>query len=162
MSQAGTSVHDFELTLEGANDLTSEIADAIYEAGCDDASLSGRGPTLALAFHREAASYDEAVASARADVARAGLGLAVIRVARLTTFSFDIVLAGVSEMTGDMANALGVGGCDDATPTTCGGAVALRFERLDESLGDAIGRAVGNVERAGFVMARVDVGCRRA
>jgi hypothetical protein len=157
MSQAETSVHDFEFTLEGADELTAEISDAIYEAGCDDASLSGCGPILSLSFHREAASYDEAEASARADVARTGLGLAVTRVARLTTFSFDVVLSGVSGVTAGMADAFVRGGCDDATPRTSGGAVALRFERLDESLGDAIGRAVKNVEWAGFAVARVDI-----
>jgi hypothetical protein len=158
MSQAETSVHDFEFTLEGADELTAEISDAIYEAGCDDASLSGCGPILSLSFHREAASYDEAEASARADVARTGLGLAVTRVARLTTYSFDVVLAGVTEVTDAMTDALFKAGCDDAGVGSCDGTVTLGFERLDESLGDAIGRAVKNVEWAGFAVARVDVG----
>jgi hypothetical protein len=116
MSQAETSVHDFEFTLEGADELTAEISDAIYEAGCDDASLSGCGPILSLSFHREAASYDEAVASARADVARTGLGLAVTRVARLTTFSFDVVLSGVSGVTAGMADAFVRGGATTRRP----------------------------------------------
>jgi hypothetical protein len=80
MSQVASKVHDFTLTLSGADELTAEVADALYEAGCDDASVHSHGATLFATFHREAPSFDEAVASARADVARAGLGLTVIGV----------------------------------------------------------------------------------
>lgn len=157
MSQTGPSVHDFELTLEGADELTPEIADALFAAGCDDASLSGRGPILTLTFHREAPSFQEALVSATADVVRTGLGLAVTRVVKLSTFTFDVVLSGESGSAALAADALARGGCDDATPKVCCGALALRFDRLDESLGDAVGRALKNVERAGLAVTRVEV-----
>jgi hypothetical protein len=158
MSQVATRVFDFTLTFTGPDEFTVELADRLYEAGCDDATLGTSNGVHFGTFHREAASYDEAVASARADVARAGVGLAVTRVARLTTYSFDVVLAGVTEVTDAMTDALFKAGCDDAGVGSCDGTVTLGFERLDESLGDAIGRAVKNVEWAGFAVARVDVG----
>ena len=49
-------------------------------------------------------------------------------------------------------------GCDDALLSSRGGKVYLRFDREAESLGDAIGSAVKDVERAGLTVARVDIG----
>ena len=73
------------------------------------------------------------------------------------TYSFSLILSGVSELTVQMADALFEIGCDDATPGSCGGIVSVDFDREAESLGDAIGSAVKDVERAGFAVARVDV-----
>jgi hypothetical protein len=60
--------HPFTLVLESPQELTSEFEDAVFEAGCDDAALRRRGPTLYLEFHREAPSFREAVLSAIRDV----------------------------------------------------------------------------------------------
>lgn len=49
-------------------------------------------------------------------------------------------------------------GCDDASLWGEGPVVYLEFDRESGSLGDAIGSAVKDVERAGFGVARVDVG----
>ena len=81
MATTSRKTYTFTLTLKGADELTVEIADALYEAGCDDAFLHSRGETLYLEFDREAASLENAVASAKADVERAGLGLSVSGVA---------------------------------------------------------------------------------
>jgi hypothetical protein len=80
MSQVATKVHDFTLTLAGARELTVELADALYEAGCDDASVYSEGPTVYLDFHREAESLGDAIGSAVKDVARAGFSVALVRV----------------------------------------------------------------------------------
>ena len=48
-------------------------------------------------------------------------------------------------------------GCDDATPGSCGGVVMVDFDREAGSLGDAIGSAVKDVQRAGFDVSRVEV-----
>jgi hypothetical protein len=73
------------------------------------------------------------------------------------TFSFTFTLAGVSEMTPEMAEAIFTAGCDDSTPGSCCGVVSVHFDREAGSLGDAIGSAVKDVERAGYKVARVDV-----
>jgi hypothetical protein len=73
------------------------------------------------------------------------------------TYSFTLILAGVTEITVEMADALFEAGCDDATPGSCEGIVSVDFDREADSLGDAIGSAVKNVERAGYAVARVEV-----
>lgn len=73
------------------------------------------------------------------------------------TYTFTLVLAGVDELTPEMADALFEAGCDDSTPASCDGVVHVHFDREAESLGDAIGSAVKDVVRAGFAVARVDV-----
>ena len=80
MSRIASRVHDFTFTLEGPDEFTVEMADALYEAGCDDASFGTSNGVHFGTFHREAPSFDEAVSSARADVERAGFGLVVVRV----------------------------------------------------------------------------------
>ena len=69
MSQVATAVYDFTLTLAGVDELTVEVADALYEAGCDDATPCSEGPTVYLHFHREAESLGDAIGSAIKDVA---------------------------------------------------------------------------------------------
>jgi hypothetical protein len=78
MSQVATRVFDFTFRLVGVDELTVEVADALFEAGCDDASPWSEGPAVHLDFHREAGSLGEAVGSAIRDVEPAGF--AVVRV----------------------------------------------------------------------------------
>jgi hypothetical protein len=73
------------------------------------------------------------------------------------TYSFTLILAGVTEITVDMADALFEAGCDDASPASCEGVVSVDFDREADSLGDAIGSAVKDVERAGYAVARIIV-----
>ncbi|MEW4571175.1 hypothetical protein AB1L88_25165 [Tautonia sp. JC769] len=73
------------------------------------------------------------------------------------TYSFTLTLSGVSVITVEMADALFAAGCDDATPASRGGMVSIAFDRDAESLGDAVGSAIRDVERAGFKVARVEV-----
>jgi hypothetical protein len=75
--------------------------------------------------------------------------------------NFAVTLAGVSEITDAMEDAVLGAGCDDALLWSRGGTVYLRFGREAESLGDAIGSAVKDVERAGLSVARVDVNSGR-
>ena len=72
-------------------------------------------------------------------------------------YSFTLVLAGVSELTPAMAEVIFAAGCDDATPASSGGVVGVGFDREAESLGDAIGSAVKDIERAGYAVARIEV-----
>jgi hypothetical protein len=80
MSQAATRVFDFMCTLAGVDELTVEVADALYEAGCDDSSPHSTGSTIYATFHREAGSLAEAVGSAIRDVERARYGIARVDV----------------------------------------------------------------------------------
>lgn len=73
------------------------------------------------------------------------------------TYSFTLTLSGVSEITVAMADALFEAGCDDSSPSSSGGIVTIDFDRESESLGDAVGSAIRDVERAGFKVARVEV-----
>ncbi|WP_425407578.1 hypothetical protein [Hwanghaeella sp.] len=49
------------------------IVDALFEAGCDDATVVERAGVFVIAFDREAGSLPAALRSAQRDVARAGL-----------------------------------------------------------------------------------------
>ena len=78
MSQVVTQVFQFTVILSGIDELTVETGDALFEAGCDDASPQSNGPVVFLEFDREASSLAEAVGSAIRDVERAGFHVARI------------------------------------------------------------------------------------
>jgi hypothetical protein len=75
----------------------------------------------------------------------------------MTTYSFTLTLAGVDVITPEMADALFEAGCDDSTPASRDGLVLVHFDREAVSLGDALGSAVKDVEKAGYKVARVEV-----
>jgi hypothetical protein len=75
--------HEFTLRLAGELEMTVEIADALFEAGCDDASAWSEGTTGYLTFHRDAESLGKAIGSAVDDVGRAGFTIAHITVGDL-------------------------------------------------------------------------------
>ena len=58
----------FTLIVEGADVQSAEVADALFEAGCDDALVGRSGGVQFLDFDREATSVGEAVLSALADI----------------------------------------------------------------------------------------------
>ncbi len=72
--------HDFVLVLSGVADLDPRVMDALFEAGCDDATPSLRLGRVTLMFARVAASLKAAILSAIADVHRAGIGASVLSV----------------------------------------------------------------------------------
>jgi len=80
MSQVATRVFDFTLTLVGPDEFTVELADRLYEAGCDDATFGTSNGVHFGRFHREAGSLAEAVGSAIAAVVRAGFGVSRVEV----------------------------------------------------------------------------------
>ena len=73
-------VHQFTLIVEGPDLQDGVFIDRLFEAGCDDAAAGRIDGVQYVDFDREAASYDEAVLSAVADIERIG-GVQVIRVA---------------------------------------------------------------------------------
>ena len=62
------SAFAFTLMVEGADLQSAEVADALFEAGCDDALVGHSEGVQFLDFDREANSVEEAVLSAVADV----------------------------------------------------------------------------------------------
>jgi hypothetical protein len=72
--------YSFRFILAGASELTQELEDALFEAGCGDALLGLCDGVLLLIFDREAPSFRIALTSAIADVERAGVGLELVRV----------------------------------------------------------------------------------
>jgi hypothetical protein len=71
---------DFTLVLDGVEEITTEIEDALFAAGCDDATVSMRFGRMYLTFSRLAVSLKDAILSAIKDVRASGIGATVLRV----------------------------------------------------------------------------------
>jgi hypothetical protein len=74
------SEHDFALVVSGVPELNQGIEDALYNAGCDDATLSIQYGQLYVEFSREAASLEAAILSAIRDIWKANIDAEVVRV----------------------------------------------------------------------------------
>jgi hypothetical protein len=72
--------HRFTLFLSGADLLTDEAQDALYESGCDDAMFGERDGAQHASFDREARSFGSALRSALRDVRRAVPETRLVRV----------------------------------------------------------------------------------
>ena len=68
--------YEFQLLLAGVEEMTEEISDALYDAGCDDGTPFSSEGLVAIGFTREANAVEEAVRSAMADVQKAGYRVA--------------------------------------------------------------------------------------
>ncbi len=64
--------YDFTLILSGALELTEDIANVLFEAGCDDGTPGTSDGIFMIDFHRESDSLEEAIQSAIANVKSAG------------------------------------------------------------------------------------------
>ena len=76
------AMFSFTLTVEGTDLLTDEAADALYEAGCDDATFGASGGVQTAEFDREAGDFADAVAGAIKAVESAVPGARVVEVHR--------------------------------------------------------------------------------
>jgi transcriptional regulator with XRE-family HTH domain len=72
--------YDFALILTGVTELTAKVEDALFEVGCDDATLSVQYGRAWMEFSRTAPSLKDAILSAIRDVRKAGIGADVLRV----------------------------------------------------------------------------------
>jgi hypothetical protein len=72
--------YDFALVLDGIAQLTVEMENALFEGGCDDATISVRFGRVFLTFSRTATSFKEAILSAIRDVKKAKIGAEVLRI----------------------------------------------------------------------------------
>jgi hypothetical protein len=64
--------YEFTLILKGVRELTEEMADDLYEAGCDDGTPGMCNGIGTIDFHREGDSLESAIRSAIANVKAAG------------------------------------------------------------------------------------------
>jgi hypothetical protein len=64
--------YDFVVVLRGAGELTTDLADRLFAAGCDDGTPSQRSGAVQIGFSREASDLESAIRSAIANVMAAG------------------------------------------------------------------------------------------
>lgn len=80
----------------------------------------------------------------------------------MKTYEFDVILKDVTEISDELADALYAAGCDDGSPASSNGVTWVHFDREAASLEDAIRSAIANVQAAGTVVARVELGADAA
>jgi hypothetical protein len=86
------TTYTFTAVLAKGTELTDELVEALYEAGCDD-SLPGASEGIAsVIFAREAESLEHAIRSALADVQKTGC-----RVSRVEMEPEDLPVVTVAE-----------------------------------------------------------------
>jgi hypothetical protein len=64
--------YDFIVILHGLDVIDEDLADNLFEAGCDDGSPFSSCGIAGVGFSREAESLEKAIRSAVADVQKAG------------------------------------------------------------------------------------------
>jgi len=64
--------YEFRLILKGSPELTEEIADELFQAGCDDGTPGTCNGVFSIDFHRDADSLEAAINSAIKNVKAAG------------------------------------------------------------------------------------------
>jgi len=72
--------YEFTLVIGEAIELTEEIADELFAAGCDDATPGTCDGVFVIDFCREAETLEEAIQSAIANTRQAGLTAAQIQI----------------------------------------------------------------------------------
>lgn len=75
------TTHEFEIVLDGPDELTDELVDRLYEADCSDATPSCRSEYVYVAFHRLAPSLNRAMDWACHDIQKAGYRVSMIELA---------------------------------------------------------------------------------
>lgn len=71
------------------------------------------------------------------------------------TYTFEIVLSDVTEITEKMEDCLFEAGCTDALLASCNGVVSLTFDRESRSRQEAVGTALADIIKAGYRPERV-------
>lgn len=64
--------YEFDVVLKDISEITDDLADNLFAAGCDDGTPAGCAGVTWVHFDREAASLEEAILSAVAQVQAAG------------------------------------------------------------------------------------------
>lgn len=77
---ATSSEYEFALIVEGVADISDAVVDALFDAGCDDATISLRHGLLSIEFSRLAPSLQDAIYSASANIRAALPEARILRV----------------------------------------------------------------------------------
>ena len=62
------NTYEFALILSDSIELTDDVADVLFEAGCDDGTPGTSNDIFTIDFHRRANSLEDAIRSAIEDV----------------------------------------------------------------------------------------------
>jgi len=81
------TTHQFTLILAEISEVTEEVANALYEAGCDDGTFCARDGVAYVHFDREATTLNEAIASALDDIRAAGFDIERVESDEFATIS---------------------------------------------------------------------------
>ena len=73
---------EFTLILRDFAEMTDSLANALYGAGCDDATVGSSCGVARVSFSREAAALQDAIQSAVRDVRQAGCEIARVEIER--------------------------------------------------------------------------------
>ena len=71
-------IYGFDIVLKGVSEVTDDLADALFAAGCDDGTPASGGGVAWVHFDREASSLEDAIRSAVANVRSAGAAVAKV------------------------------------------------------------------------------------
>jgi hypothetical protein len=72
--------YDFTVVLKDSPELTVDLAEKLFAAGCDDGSPGMCAGATSIDFHRDAGSLEEAIRSAVADVSASGCIVAHVEI----------------------------------------------------------------------------------
>lgn len=88
--------HEFTIIATGLDPYAEDFADRLYEAGCDDATVSFQKGAVIIDFDREARSFGHAIQSAIADVEATGAEVVHVEPDHLVNLSEIAVRAGLT------------------------------------------------------------------
>jgi len=71
-------------------------------------------------------------------------------------YEFSLILA-ATDVTDDEVDKLYEAGCDDGSILSRGDVTMVQFDRVASTLDEALATAIGDVEAAGFQVARVEI-----
>jgi hypothetical protein len=74
------ATYRFTVILAGLDGISDDLAETLFEAGCDDGSPWSSQGVAAIGFDRKAESFEQAVRSAIADVQKAGCHVAWVKI----------------------------------------------------------------------------------
>ena len=74
-------IYQFTLVLDGVEETTLNLEDALFVSGCDDALINYKNGTVYLDFDRESENLEQAIISAIRDVESANIGAEIVSVA---------------------------------------------------------------------------------
>lgn len=76
-----SNTYQFTLVLDGVEEQTPHLEDALFEAGCDDALMNYKNGAVYLDFDRAGDNLEEAIISAIKDVEKSNIGAVIVSVA---------------------------------------------------------------------------------